>query len=79
MPSATLTDRVSRLEAIVESLTQKLPAPQKPVSKRGSKPPRAFRMKSLSTPPLQGLPADLSIGTREKARDLAKARHAAHR
>jgi hypothetical protein len=36
-------------------------------------------MKSLSTPPLKGLPADLSIGTREKARDLAKARHAAHR
>ncbi|MFN0077285.1 MAG: hypothetical protein ACKVY0_12510 [Prosthecobacter sp.] len=79
MPSATLTARVSRLEAIVESFGQKLPLHAKPTPKRGSKPPRSFRMKSLSAPPLEGLPADLSIGTREKARDIFKARHATHR
>jgi hypothetical protein len=79
MSSATLTARVSRLEAVVKSLTQKLTTRQKPAPKRGGNASRSFRMKSLSTPPLEGLPADLSIGTREKARDLAKARHAGHR
>ena len=79
MSTSTLTSRVSRLEAMVDSLAQKLMESKKPASRRSNKPARAFRMKSLSTPPLEGLPTDLSIGTREKVRDLVKARHAAHR
>ena len=69
MATATLAARVAKLEKAVAKLTEKRAGTLR--TKR--------KLKSLSRPPLQGLPSDLSEGTRQKVQDLIIRRHATDR
>ena len=78
---STLTE----IEAAVESLPRRqkkelLAFLANQLEQAGLKRARTRRgLKAAERPPLEGLPADLSIGTKERVRALVAKRHAAHR
>lgn len=73
MTTATLAARVAKLEKTVAMLMEQRASAAPPA------PRKTRKLKALSRPPLQGLPADLSENTRQKVRAMILSRHAADR
>jgi hypothetical protein len=72
---------LAEIETAVEALTlREQKALMAFLARRLNSAPKTRRgLKAAARPPLEGLPANLSIGTRERVRELIAARHAANR